>query len=169
MRGTARSVVALLSLAVVLAIAPSALFAGIRKGDRAAEFVAVTTEDGKRFSLKKHKKAVVVLTFGASWCEPCKKELPALEKLAAKYDGKNVIFLAVNIDTDRTKALQFMKKAGLKRVHALYDPKGSTIKSYDPPKMPTTFIISRGIVKHLHGGYSNGDENKIGSVIDAEL
>src|SRR5688572_12841229 len=120
--------------------------AEIRKGDRAAEFVQVKDRSGKRVSLKKFKDRIVVLTFGASWCAPCKKELPALEKLAAGYEGKKVVFMAVNIDTEADKGVQFMKQAGLKRVLALYDPKGSTIQSYDPPKMPTTFVISRGVV-----------------------
>lgn len=160
--------VAVAALFAVLVRMPAAN-AEIRKGDRAAEFVQVKDRAGKRVSLKKFKDRVVVLTFGASWCAPCKKELPALEKLAAGYQGKKVVFMAVNIDTEPDKGEQFMKQAGLKRVLALFDPKGSTIQSYDPPKMPTTFVISRGIVKHLHGGFSAGDEKKIGGAIDAEL
>lgn len=149
--------------------APSVADAKVRKGDRAAKFVAVKDARGKRFSLKKYKKYVVVLTFGASWCTPCKKELPAYEKLARRYKGKKVVFLAVNIDQNKAKGKKFMKKAGLKAVRALYDPKGSTIKSYDPPKMPSTFIITRGVVKHVHGGYSKGDEKQVAKWIDKEL
>ena len=54
---------------------------------------------GKAMSLKRFKDQVVVVTFGASWCEPCKKELPAYEKLAQKYQkrGAAVVFIAVNI------------------------------------------------------------------------
>lgn len=151
------------------AAAPAVATAKVRRGDRAAKFVSVKDARGKKFSLDKYKKHVVVLTFGASWCVPCKKELPAYEKLARQYKGKKVLFLAVNIDQDAGKGKKFMKQAGLKAVRALYDPKGSTIKSYDPPKMPTTYVITRGVVKHMHGGYSAGDEDSIGKVVDKEL
>ena len=142
--------------------------AKVRAGDRAASFVAVKDAKGKVVKLKSYKDRVVVLTFGASWCKPCKKELPAFEKLAKKYDSKEVVFLAINIDTKLAKGKEFMTNAGLKRVRALFDPKSSTIKSYDPPTMPSTFIIKKGIVKHVHAGYRGGDVEKLEKLIAKE-
>jgi thiol-disulfide isomerase/thioredoxin len=156
------------AIAATLGVSGSAS-AGVRAGDRAAEFVRVADNAGKRISIKAYKDRVVVLTFGASWCAPCRRELPAYEKLASRYVGKKVVFLAVNIDTDAGKGKKFMTQARLKLVRALFDPRGSTVESYDPPKMPSTFIISHGVVKHLHGGYSKGDENDIGRLVDKEL
>jgi cytochrome c biogenesis protein CcmG/thiol:disulfide interchange protein DsbE len=160
----------LLSIALVAALGAPAL-AGIKRGDRAADFVQVVDAAGKAMSLKRFKDQVVVVTFGASWCEPCKKELPAYEKLAQKYQkrGAAVVFIAVNIDTDRAKAAKFMGQAGLRAVRAAYDRQKSTVESYDPPKMPSTFVIRRGIVKHVHAGYESGDESKLAAVIDREL
>src|SRR5262245_58309663 len=79
--------------------------AEIRKGDRAADFVQVVDAAGKRVSLKSFRDQVVVVTFGASWCEPCKRELPAMEKLARRYEQRRapVVFLAVNIDNEKSK------------------------------------------------------------------
>jgi thiol-disulfide isomerase/thioredoxin len=143
--------------------------AKVRRGDRAAAFVKVVDEKGRRVSLKSYRDKVVVLTFGASWCAPCKRELPALEKLAGKYDAKKVAFLAVNIDSKASKGKKFMAQAGLRRVRALYDSAKSTVDSYDPPKMPSIFIIRRGIVKYVHMGYRKGDEADIAKAIDKEL
>lgn len=154
--------------ALSLALAPAAQ-AEVRRGDRAAEFVKVVDARGKRVRLRDYRDRVVVLTFGASWCAPCKRELPALEKLAAKYDPKKVTFLAVNIDTSVAKGKKFVKQVGLRRVVPLFDPGHSTVESYDPPKMPTTFLIDRGVVKHVHGGYSAGDEKKLAALIDKAL
>jgi len=154
-------------LAISLA-APGTADAKVRTGDRAAEFVKVTDKNGKRLKLRKYKKGVVVLTFGASWCPPCKEELPALEKLAAKY-GSSVTFIAVNIDNDRAKGKQFMRKVGLKRVLGAYDPQHSTVDTWEPPAMPTTFVISRGVVKHMHKGFRKGDGKKLAKAIDKEL
>ena len=160
----------LLSIVLVAALGSPAL-AGVKQGDRAAEFVQVVDSAGKTISLKKFKDQVVVVTFGASWCEPCKKELPAYERLAQKYKkrGAAVVFIAVNIDTESAKAKKFMGQAGLRAVRAAYDRQKSTVESYDPPKMPSTFVIKRGIVKHVHAGYQSGDESKLASVIDREL
>ena len=162
------------SLLSIAALSLSLLFsarveAKVRKGDRAASFVAVKDAKNKVVNIKSYKDRVVVLTFGASWCKPCAKELPAFEKLAKKYDAKKVTFLAINIDTDISKGKAFMKKAGVNKVVALYDPKSSTVESYDPPTMPTTFVIKKGIVKHVHAGYRSGDDKKLSAVIDKEL
>ncbi len=143
--------------------------AKVRKGDRAADFVSVKDAAGKKIALKSYKNQVVVLTFGASWCKPCGKELPAYEKLAKKYDKKKVIFIAVNIDSKVSKGKAFMKKAGVSSMLGLYDPKSSTVESYDPPTMPSTFVIKKGIVKHVHAGYRSGDAAKIKKVIDKNL
>lgn len=164
-----RTFVSGLAVAGLLALAPPQADAKIRKGDRAANFVAVKDSKGKTVKLSSYKDRVVVLTFGASWCKPCKKELPAFEKLAAKYDSKKVIFIAVNVDSEKSAGEVFMKKAGLKKVLGLYDTKSSTVASYEPPTMPSTFLIKKGIVKHVHVGYRDGDIDKLDKLIKKEL
>jgi len=153
-----------------LAIATGAR-AEIRSGDRAADFVQAVDSTGRRVSLKAFREKVVVVTFGASWCEPCKRELPAMEKLAKRYRERSapVVFLAVNIDNEAVKGKRFMEQAGLRTVRAIYDPQKSTVETYDPPKMPSTFIIRGGVVRHVHAGFSNGDEAALARAIDREL
>ncbi len=141
----------------------------VRRGDRALELKKVVNGAGRRVTLESHKAPILVLTFGASWCAPCKKELPALEKLARGYSPKDIAFIAVNIDSSIAKGKVFMKRSGLKRVLAVYDPKSTNVQSYDPPTMPSTFVINDGIVKHLHAGFHSGDERKLKRVIDREL
>ncbi len=161
----------LLTTLLVSLTAPVAASAEVGVGDRAAELVQVVDGAGKKLRLGSYRDRVVVMTFGASWCEPCKRELPAFEKLARSYAGKKarVTFLAVNIDSERAKALAFVKQAGLRTVIAGFDPAKSSVESYDPPKMPTTFVIRGGIVRHVHGGYAGGDEKKIAAIVDGEL
>lgn len=161
-----------LALVVVLSAAASlsnTAEAKVSEGDRAASFVAVKDAKGKAFKLKSYKDRIVVLTFGASWCKPCKKELPAFEKLSQKYDQKKVVFVAVNIDSNLAKGKAFAKKSGLKKVIAVFDPKSSTVESYEPPTMPSTFIIKRGIVKKVHKGFRDGDIAKLEKHINKEL
>ncbi len=141
----------------------------VRRGGRALELKKAVNANGKRVTLESYKAPVLVLTFGASWCAPCKKELPQLEKLARKYSPSDVAFVAVNIDSTVAKGKTFMKQAGLKRVQAVYDPSSVNVQSYDPPTMPSVFIVKNGIVKHLHAGYHTGDEKKLKKAIDREL
>ena len=118
------------SLAMSVLFVSTDVLAKVRKGDRIREFVGVTDKNKKAIKLKAHKDKVVVVTFGASWCAPCKKELPALEKIAQKFaDSKasagNVVIIAVNIDSERSKGAKFMKEAGLSRVIQAFDTKKS--------------------------------------------
>lgn len=148
--------VALLGLLVVPASAD------VRKGDRASEFRGVKDARGKTVTLKAYRGKWVVVTFGASWCKPCKAELPAYEKLARKLAKKDVVFIAVNIDKDTSKGKAFMKQAGLKKMRAAYDPRGATADIYSPPTMPTTYIVDpRGLVRDLHQGFRSGDDDDL--------
>lgn len=164
------ALVFLAALGALPGTAPQAR-AEVRKGDRAADFVQVVDSAGKRVSLKSFRDQVVVVTFGASWCEPCKRELPAMEKLARRYQQRRapVVFLAVNIDNEIAKGKKFMQQAGLRVVRAIYDSAKSTVESYDPPKMPSTFIIRGGVVRHVHAGFAAGDESALAAAIDGQL
>lgn len=151
-------------------LVPATAAAEVRGGDRAAEFIAAKDGRGRRVKLKQYRDKIVVITFGASWCQPCKKELPAWEALARQYKSKGVVFLAMNIDQDLAKGKQFIKDAGLKTMRAVYEPGGDTVKTYDPPTMPTTYVIDqRGIVRYLHAGYRKGDASKLAAQLDELL
>lgn len=160
-----------LALLAGLVAAPSTARAEIKAGDRAAELVKVVDRTGKKLALSRLRDRVVVLTFGASWCAPCKSELPRYEKLAAAYAarGAKVTFIAVNIDGERAKGDAFVKQAGLKHVVAGFDTGKSTVEAYDPPKMPSTFVIRKGIVRQVHAGYAAGDDKVVAAIVDREL
>jgi peroxiredoxin len=171
----ARAVLPVLSILPVLIIlatlgvaAPAA--ADVDVGDRAPELVQAKDGRGKRVKLKAYKGKLVVLTFGASWCKPCKKELPAWDKLARQYKGRGVVFMAVNIDKEPAKGEAFIKDAKLGAMQVAYEPDGATVESYEPPTMPTTYVIDgRGVVRHRHQGYRAGDEKALAAKLDALL
>lgn len=143
--------------------------ADVGVGDRATEFRRVHDDGGDAIELRKHRGEVVVVTFGASWCAPCKRELPALERLAGRYAarGADVTFFAVNIDRDRATGRRFMSEFDFEHVTAAFDPNMATARLYDPPAMPSTYIIDqRGLVRVVHEGYRPGDERKIREAVD---
>ena len=107
----------------------------------------------------KYKGKVVIVDFWASWCEPCKVELPALNKLHKKYKGK-VVVIGVNVDEKIDDAKSFLKDhpVGFDLVH---DKKQAVAGELGIEKMPTSFILSDGKIVKVHEAFREGDEKKI--------
>jgi cytochrome c biogenesis protein CcmG/thiol:disulfide interchange protein DsbE len=130
----------------------TAAWAGVTKGQKAPAF-SLPTLKGPTVSLAEQHGKVVLIDFWAQWCEPCKKELPELDKLAKAYAGKGVVVLTVNIDKQRANAERLAKQLGLS-LDVLLDPAGSVAASYDPEKMPTSFVVDKkGIVRYVNAGF----------------
>jgi peroxiredoxin len=152
------------SFLFLLVAVPALAFADTKAGDRAGDFT-LKDLDGQATKLSDLKGQIVVLDFWASWCAPCKKELPALDALAAKYPGKFVV-VGVNVDKSKDNATKTLRALSIQNVHVLLDPDGSIASQYDLPKMPSSFVIDqKGIVRGVHAGYDDGDEKKV----EAEL
>src|SRR4051794_35701409 len=127
-------------------------FAGVGKGQRAPEF-SLPSLQGSTVTLASLKGKVVLVDFWAQWCEPCKKELPQLDRLAKEYAQKGVVIVAVNIDKQRENAERMVKQLGVS-LPVLLDPAGSVAGTYDLPKMPTSFVIDKkGIVRFVNEGF----------------
>lgn len=126
--------------------------AGQAVGKPAADFTLADL-GGQKVALQSLRGKVVVLDFWASWCDPCMRELPELEKLRQELAGKDVAIVALNIDTERKNALAVVNRFKL-GMTVLFDPEGKTAERYDPPKMPSTFVIDKaGVVRHLNAGF----------------
>ena len=146
------------AVALVAATAPRITQADeLKVGDRIAELDHATDAGGKAFKVKSIK-GWRVLTFGASWCKPCAKELPAWDKIAPDYAGK-VTFVAVDLDKAADDGKAFHKK--LKIVHmqrAYLDPDSASAAKYGSDHMPTTVLADPdGVIRYIRGGFEKGD------------
>ena len=148
------------TISALLMLSALPAFGGVTKGQKAPDF-SLATLKGPTQSLAALRGKVVLVDFWAQWCEPCKKELPELDKLAKQYAGKGVVILAVNIDKQRANAEKLVKQLGVS-LDVLLDPSGSVASSYDPPKMPSSFVIDKkGIVRFVNEGFDGaGDVEK---------
>jgi peroxiredoxin len=136
--------------------------AEIKVGDRAPELDAAKTEAGKEWKLK-NVKGWKLMTFGAKWCVPCAKELPAWDKLAPTFKGK-VAFIAVNVNNERKDGKKFHDKLKLKNLLRIYMPQDQATadEQYDTGTFPSTFVVDpQGVIRHIHVGYESGDETKL--------
>ena len=115
---------------------------------------------GKPVNLDQVKGQVVMLNFWASWCGPCRAEMPILEKLHAKYKPMGFTMIGVNVEPDSAEAAKWLKATPV-TFPILFDTKSEVSKLYSVQSMPSTVIIDRkGNLRWLHRGYKPGDENE---------
>jgi thiol-disulfide isomerase/thioredoxin len=99
----------------------------------------------------------IVLNLWATWCAPCKQELPSLDALAGKLVGKRIGVLALSSDRGGAAAVQaYYKQRGIKNLHVLLDPEGQAVQAFEAPGIPTTYIIDR---RGFERAYAEGSEN----------
>lgn len=158
--------VAALSIAGALLAFGFTAEAKVGKGQHAPGF-SLTALDGGKVSLSSFGGDVVVVDFWAQWCEPCKHELPELDRLQKQYASKNVEILTVNIDKQRDNAERLVKILGLS-LKVLLDPAGSVAATYDLPKMPSSYVIDKkGVVRYVHEGFDgSGDISRFKKELD---
>ena len=106
---------------------------------------------GRAWPLEDLKGKVVFINFWATWCTPCRKELPMLNELQKK--SKDVVVLAVNIDKKRSNVESFLKGYSL-NIPILLDPDSRVVANYGAWAMPTSFILDRdGRIRFIHFGF----------------
>lgn len=106
--------------------------------------LAFADKDGKPKSLADFHGQVVLLNIWATWCVPCREEMPALDKLETKLGGKDFDVVAINIDKGGAdKAAAFLEETGAKRIALYTDPTGKLFSTLKAVGMPTTLIIDR--------------------------
>ena len=114
--------------------------------------------DGRKLRLGEQRGQVVLVNFWASWCAPCRQEMPHLNRLYDKYKSSGFTLLAVNIDDAARHGAATAAKWGLK-FPVLLDADKTVTRRYDLGAMPSTVLIDRdGRVRYLHRGYREGVE-----------
>jgi thiol-disulfide isomerase/thioredoxin len=112
--------------------------------------------------LSNRKGKVVLLDIWASWCVPCKEEMPALDELARRLHGKGVEIIAVSIDEEREAAEAFLKKRKKWNLTLAHDPNGAIPDRLQLKTMPTSYLIDRkGVLRQVNSGFNPGDEAKL--------
>jgi peroxiredoxin len=120
---------------------------GIQKGQRAPDFELQTVE-GEKAKLSYFMGKKVILNFWATWCPPCKAEMPNMEEF--HHENKNVIILSVNLTSNETKqqdVQNFIKQYGL-TFPVLLDKEGMAGNLYQAITIPTSYIIdTKGVIQ----------------------
>ena len=125
------------------------------------------SKSGKNIKLSEHRGDVVMINFWASWCGPCRQEMPALEQLYSRYKDLGFVILGVNIDEDSGKAVGMLNNSPVS-FPILFDNDKKISSLYDVTAMPMTILIDRnGNLRHLYRAYKPGYEEKYAKQIKA--
>src|SRR5262245_61316532 len=104
------------------------------------------------------KGQVVMINFWASWCGPCRQEMPLLEQIQEKYQPLGFTLLGVNVEPDSAEAEKFLKNVSVS-FPILFDRENAVSARFGVEAMPSSVLIDReGNVRHVHRGYKPGDE-----------
>ncbi|NNJ72856.1 MAG: TlpA family protein disulfide reductase [Enterobacterales bacterium] len=125
-----------------------------------AQDFTLPSRSGENVRLQELTGQVVLVNFWASWCGPCRKELPKLEELHQKYKDMGVTILGINIDENLELSQRLLKDVEV-NFPVLYDFDNKVSKPYDISAMPSTFLIDKsGNFRYKHLGYLDGYEIK---------
>lgn len=121
---------------------------------------ALQSNGGQQVALSSLKGKVVMVNFWATWCVPCRQEMPHLQALYEKYNGLGFELLAVNVEKNNAEGARKWLQETPVTFPVLFDPENQVTKLYKVQTMPSTVIIGRdGTMRFMHNGYKPGYEN----------
>ncbi len=114
----------------------------IKRNVRAPDFCLEDLK-GKKSELNNFKGKVIFLNFWATWCGPCKEEMPSMEMLFQQFKGKDFVFLSIAVDYEGREAVNKFIEKQRYTFPVLLDPKCDVLDLYEVGRIPTTIIIDK--------------------------
>jgi thiol-disulfide isomerase/thioredoxin len=142
-----------------LGLLPLAAAAADIVGKPAPDF-ALRSMKGPSLRLSEHLGEVVVINFWATWCGPCRQEMPLLDALYGKYQLAGLTLLSVNIDESVEPAIEMAQTLKVS-YPVLFDARKEVSRAYEVSAMPLTVLVDRaGVVRYVSEGYKPGYEKR---------
>jgi peroxiredoxin len=149
-----------LAAAAAAALTAGRLVAGNAPAAGPAPAFALPARSGGQLALGDLRGQVVMINFWATWCGPCRKEMPLLEQIFQRYKGLGFTLLAVNVEEDSSGADKWLAEVVPVTFPVLYDRENRVSKLYNVTAMPSTVVVDRkGQIRFVHYGYTPGTEN----------
>ncbi len=138
-----------LSLALLLPAARDHQMVG-----KPAKPIRLQAFDGRKINLQKMQGMVVLVNFWATWCAPCREELPLFDRMQKKYRKYGLAIITVNLDSELENAIQFLSHNGID-LTTLWDANKKVATDWQVQAMPSTYLIDkRGVVRAVYKGYT---------------
>jgi peroxiredoxin len=147
------------SLSAIFALLISLNVHAVKVGQPAPDFT-LKSMDGKNFNLTEQRGNIILINFWASWCGPCRKEMPVLQDLQEKYQDLGVQVWGINVEQENQAGKDFLANLELS-FSIFFDETNKLSETYDVQAMPTTVLVDRdGIVRFVFRGFKDGYEKK---------
>jgi peroxiredoxin len=156
------------SVAVLGGLVASLALAADSLSGPAPDFT-LESRDGGAVSLGELDGQVVMINFWATWCVPCRQEMPHLQALYERYNSLGFELLAVNVENDPDSAREWLEETPV-TFPVLFDSKNEVSKLYKVVAMPSTVLVARdGTMRFIHHGYKPGYEGEYQNQVRALL
>jgi thiol-disulfide isomerase/thioredoxin len=150
----------LVVLGALLLVTPLISSSAARLVQQPAPDFALRTFDGQNLRLSEHLGEVVLINFWATWCGPCRQEMPLLDELYAKYRRAGLVLLSINIDEQQAPAMEMARTLKVS-YPVLFDAHKDVSRAYDIGTMPLTVLVDReGVIRYVSEGYKPGYEQR---------
>ena len=107
-----------------------------------APFREILDKNGMPVDLKRFRGKVILLNFWATWCAPCRIEMPSLDRLQAAMGGKRFMVVALSVDRfGAARVLPFLKENKLANLEVFLDPRSRNYRAFGVPGLPMSFLI----------------------------
>src|SRR5688500_13036234 len=139
-------------LLLAIALAAPAAAQPLKPSSGAAPALKLADLEGRRHDLAAYRGKVVLINFWATWCEPCRDEMPSIERLRASLEGRPFVVLAVNLAEPPSRIRGFLEKVPV-RFTVLLDADTKTAKAWQAKLLPATYIVGPdGAIRYQHLG-----------------
>ncbi|MCW8832329.1 MAG: TlpA family protein disulfide reductase [Colwellia sp.] len=154
----------LIKIIAIVLFSSSLKAAALDIGQQAPDFTLKSTQ-GKNLNLAEQRGQIIVINFWASWCGPCRKEMPILQSFHSKYNNLGVSVWGVNVEQENQAGQDFLADLDLS-FPIFFDSSNKISANYQVEAMPTTVIVDRdGKVRYVYRGYKDGYEKKYAKAI----
>lgn len=154
---------AVLAASFVLVLAASA--SGLESGARAPE-IGLEDTGGSAIRMADLRGKVVVVDFWASWCAPCRDELPVLDRLYGRYRERGLVVVGVNVDRELRNMRDFLSRAPV-HFPVVHDARHVVADRYQPSTMPSSYFVDRnGVVRHVKRGFRAREARELERIVE---
>jgi cytochrome c biogenesis protein CcmG, thiol:disulfide interchange protein DsbE len=143
---------------------PMSAIGDVQVGDRAPTF-SITADDGQVYTQSKYRGKVLILNFWATWCPPCREELPSLDALQRALGPKGLVVLAVSVDKDEKQYRDFLA-ANKVAMTTARNPTQEINREYGTVQFPESYIIDQNgkVVEKIVSSTNWMDERMVSHV-----